>query len=206
MPAFDYWDLDEILAEEQEVTMKSYYDIMGGGVLYPSSGSARQKDLREGIKVAAPFYLAHKLARRNVVDVDVPAVFDNDMQESLQTDPLVCRLGDKSHYYFEAGMKIASLLKNSELQEILVEALRKRWCEIVNLTGTLADPSAFNSAVTPVHGIFPQTLTGLEEDLYRGSREAETHFRRWCHSFSFHIMEPSHTVEMPSTKRVRLNT
>ena len=34
------WDIDELLADEQEVTMRSNYDIWGSGVLYPSSGNS----------------------------------------------------------------------------------------------------------------------------------------------------------------------
>ncbi|CAE7660410.1 gins3, partial [Symbiodinium sp. CCMP2456] len=161
----DYWDIDEILAEEQEVMMRSNYDIWGGGVLYPSSGNSRPRDLKAGVKVAAPFSVARMLALRNVVELELPVIFAEEMQESLRADPLVCRLGEKSPYYFEAGMKIAGQLKLAQLEEALVEAFRRRWCEIVRLTPQFGEAMPFNPSKNPVHSFFPHALTRVEDDL-----------------------------------------
>ncbi|CAK8994984.1 unnamed protein product [Durusdinium trenchii] len=122
MPCADYWDIDEILAEEQDVVIKTFHDVAGGGFLYPCTGAAKPRDLKEGAKVVVPYWLAQKLVRRNAVELDLPVIFDEATQETLQTDPAVCRLGEKSRYYFEVGLKLAYLTKNFKLQEILVNA------------------------------------------------------------------------------------
>ncbi|CAE7377817.1 gins3 [Symbiodinium natans] len=201
----DYWDIDEILAEEYEVMMTSFYNIIGGGVLYPNSGGSRPRDLKAGFKVCVPLGLARKLALRDVVDIELPAHFGEEMQESLRVDPLVCRLGEKSPYYFEAGMKIASLLKQPALEEILMEAFRRRWVEIVTLTPSHGETLSFNPVKDPVHSFFPHTLTAVEEDFSKGSKEAETCFRKYLHKFTHSNIEvASHLVDLPESKRARV--
>lgn len=34
MPCYDYWDIEEILAEEKDVVIKSLHDISRGGILW----------------------------------------------------------------------------------------------------------------------------------------------------------------------------
>ena len=50
MPCYDYWDIEEILAEEKDVVIKSLHDISRGGILYPCTGTAKPLDLKEGAK------------------------------------------------------------------------------------------------------------------------------------------------------------
>eukprot|EP00435_Cladocopium_sp_Y103_P055591 s673_g18.t1 len=203
MPSFDYWDIEEILAEEQDVVIKSNQDIAGGGKLYPCTGTAKPRDLKEGAKVTVPYWLAEKFYRRNAVELDLPATFDEAIQETLQTDPAVCRLGDKSCHYFEVGMKLAFLVKNPKLQEILINAYLQRFFTLLSLSCSLgeANRSSFRKAVPSQ---FLQSLTGLEEDWWRGVREAETHYQRWHSSFSSYVTEASHVAEVPALKRARL--
>lgn len=204
MPSFDYWDIEEILAEEQDVVIKSNQDIAGGGKLYPCTGAAKPRDLKQGAKVTVPYWLAEKLYRRNAVELDLPATFDEAIQETLQTDPAVCRLGDKSYHYFEVGMKLAFLMKNPKLQEILINAYVQRFNTLLSLSFSLgeANRSSFRKAVPSQ---FLQSLTGVEEDMCRGLREAETHYERWHSSFSSYVTEASHVAEVPAfLKRARL--
>ncbi|CAJ1442840.1 unnamed protein product, partial [Effrenium voratum] len=203
MPNGDYWDIDEILAEEQEVAIKSFHDIAGGGFLYPSSGAAKPRDLKEGAKVGVPFWLAQKLARRNCVEVALPAILDEAIRETLQSDPVVCRLGEKSRYYFEVGFKLAALRKDDQLREILLNAFMHRFRDLLGLTSSFGDPSR-PDVTQPVQSQFLSSLTGLEEDFYKGAQEAESHFKRWAGSFSCYVMEASHVAEVSAAKRARL--
>ncbi|CAJ1349003.1 unnamed protein product [Effrenium voratum] len=200
MPNGDYWDIDEILAEEQEVAIKSFHDIAGGGFLYPSSGAAKPRDLKEGAKVGVPFWLAQKLARRNCVEVALPAILDEAIRETLQSDPVVCRLGEKSRYYFEVGFKLAALRKDDQLREILLNAFMHRFRDLLGLTSSFGDPSR-PDVTQPVQSQFLSSLTGLEEDFYKGAQEAESHFKRWAGSFSCYVMEASHVAEVSAAKR-----
>lgn len=154
--------------------------------------------------MTVPYWLAEKLYRRNAVELDLPATFDEAIQETLQTDPAVCRLGDKSYHYFEVGMKLAFLMKNPKLQEILINAYVQRFNTLLSLSFSLgeANRSSFRKAVPSQ---FLQSLTGVEEDMCRGLREAETHYERWHSSFSSYVTEASHVAEVPAfLKRARL--
>mmetsp|Transcript_23043 Transcript_23043/g.41617 ORF Transcript_23043/g.41617 Transcript_23043/m.41617 type:complete len:210 (+) Transcript_23043:97-726(+) len=203
MPAFDYWSIDEILAEQQEVTVKASADIVGGGILYPSSIGTTQKDLREGAKVTVPFWLAQSMTRRHAVELDLPQIFSRSSQEDLQVDPAASRLGDKCPYYFEVGMKVASLLRDLPLQTILMEGLQRRWIEMVNLLGKMGIAQNKTSSIDPILSIFPQTLTRTEQEIFGGGREAEIHFHRWVASFTSYEIKPSSVAEVAASQNKR---
>ncbi|CAK8994982.1 unnamed protein product [Durusdinium trenchii] len=202
MPCADYWDIDEILAEEQDVVIKTFHDVAGGGFLYPCTGAAKPRDLKEGAKVVVPYWLAQKLVRRNAVELDLPVIFDEATQETLQTDPAVCRLGEKSRYYFEVGLKLAYLTKNFKLQEILVNAYIQRYHDLMTLSSGMGEANR-SSIRKAVPSQFLSSLTALEEDMHRGAREAEDQYQRWTGSFSCWQLEPSHIAEVPAFKRAR---
>mmetsp|Transcript_144962 Transcript_144962/g.205152 ORF Transcript_144962/g.205152 Transcript_144962/m.205152 type:complete len:206 (+) Transcript_144962:47-664(+) len=203
MPSFDYWGIEEILAEEQDVVIKSYHDIASGGILYPCTGAGKPRDLKEGAKVTVPYWLAQKLVRRNCVDLDMPAIFDEGILETLKTDPAVCRLGEKSSHYFEIGMKLAFLMKNERLKDILMNAYITRYHDLMSLSFSLGDEKR-SCVKKAVPSQFLHTLTGIEEDMHRGALEAESLFQRWTGSFTSYVAEPSHVAEVPAFKRARL--
>lgn len=206
MPAFDYWDLDEIMAEQYEVTVKPVHDIIGGGVLLPS-GQAAEKDLRggaDGTKIQVPFWLAMSFARRNTCTLELPAIYGSSAQEDLQRDPSVCRLCSKTSYYFEVGLRTAYLLKNQALVDDLMEGLQKRWREIVTLLGNMGTSSSSSEPLNPGAAVFPLTLTKVEQELYAGTKEAEAHFKQWMERFATYKIKASSLVDAPTAKRSRL--
>ena len=69
-------------------------------------------------------------------------------------------------------MKIADQLKLPQLKVALVEAFRRRWCEIVQLTPQFGETMPLNPSKNPVRSFFPHTVTHLKDNLRRGSREA----------------------------------
>jgi len=216
MPAFDYWDLDEILAEQYEVTVKPVHDIVKGGILLPS-GQATSKNLPggpDGAKVQVPFWLAMNFARRNTATIDLPQIYCQSAQEDLQRDPAVCRLSAKSSYYFEVGLRLAYLLKkeakNKEekelaeaLPDVLLQGLQKRWCEIVTQLGNLGATGASNEPLNASASIFPITLTKVENDLYTGTKEAEMQFKQWMENFASFKLKASSIIDAPMAKKSR---
>jgi len=205
--------LDEILAEQYEVTVKAVQDIVKGGILLPS-GQATTKDLpggTEGVKVQVPFWLAMNMSRRNAVTIDLPQIYCQTAQEDLQRDPAVCRLSTKSSYFFEVGLRLAYLLKKNKeekelaeaLPEVLLQGLQKRWCEIVTQLGNLGAAGSSSEALNPSAAIFPQTLTKVENDLYNGTKEAEMQFKQWMENFASFKIKASSIVDAPMAKRSR---
>lgn len=205
MPFSDFWDIDEILAEQEEVTIRPVHDVVGGGLLYSTSMGARP-DLAEGAKVQVPFWLAQGFARRNTADIDLPSMYSQAAQEDLQRDPTVCRLGEKSRYYFEVGMRIASLLKDQSLVDDLMNGLLVRWIEVVTLLGNIGIARTQSSQLNPGSSIFPSTLTAVEEEMFYGGREAETHFKQWIDRFATYKMKASQIAETPTPAAKKLKT
>lgn len=207
--SFDYWDVDDILAEQFEVQAKTEHPIVGGALLSNEVAVAGSKDLREGAKVQLPFWLARGFMRRqSVLQVDLPLIFSPAIMEELERDPTVCRVGHKWPYYFEMGMRIAPLMKadplNSErwrtLQVDLMTGLHNRWCEVVKMLAQMNVPRTQFSLRNPDVALFPATLTQLESEMLSGGREAEIQFRRWVERFGVQQMLPSHLIEMPVKK------
>jgi len=207
MPAFDYWDIDDILSEQLEVSAKSEHSIIGGAIL--SKEATGLKDLPEGAKVQLPFWLARGFMRRNwAMNVDLPLMFSPTVIEDLQRDPTIFRLADKWPYYFELGMRIAPLmepdpLKNEawrKLQVDLMTALQSRWKEVVKTLSQMFAPRTQFSRGNPDVALFPSTLTYLENEMLSGGREAEKQFQRWIERFGVQQMLPSPLVEAPVKK------
>mmetsp|Transcript_126584 Transcript_126584/g.253092 ORF Transcript_126584/g.253092 Transcript_126584/m.253092 type:complete len:208 (-) Transcript_126584:124-747(-) len=205
MPWSDFWDVDEILAEQHEVTVRPLHDIVGAGILYPNATGAGQQDLTEGTKVQVPFWLAQGFVRRKTADLELPTMYGQSAQEDLQRDAAVCRLGDKSQYYFEVGIRLASLLKDTQLAEDLMDGLRVRWVEVCTQLGNLGVAKTQCSQLNPGSSIFHQTLTAVEQDMFCGGREAESHFRQWTDRFATYKMKASSIAEAPAAtgKRAR---
>uniref|UniRef100_A0A7S1M342 DNA replication complex GINS protein PSF3 N-terminal domain-containing protein n=1 Tax=Alexandrium catenella TaxID=2925 RepID=A0A7S1M342_ALECA len=202
MPFADFWDVDEILAEQEEVTIRPVHDVVGGGLLYSTTMGLRP-DLAEGAKVQVPFWLAQGFARRNTADIELPTMYGQAAQEDLQRDPTVCRLGMRSRYYFEVGVRLASLMRDQTLCDDLMNGLLARWQETVAQLGSFGVARAQNSPLHPGSSIFPSTLTALEEQMYYGGQEAETHFKSWIDRFATYKMKASQIAEAPPTKKMK---
>jgi len=200
---FDYWDLDDILSEQQEIFCRPLHDIVSGGMLQSIAGeAAREKDLAQGTKIKLPFWLAQTFVRRSTIELDLPIPYNETIQEDLERDAIVCRIGDKSQYYFEIGIKIASFLHDAKLSENLLNALEQRWIEVVTSLGRIGVALQQRSHLNP-GSVFPQTLTAVEHDMFHGGKEAERHFKHWMDSFGFYQIGASQIIEAPMKKLKR---
>jgi len=198
---FDFYDIDEILMEEKEVTCRVIHDIKGGGILDPDVG-ARSQDLRAGAKVQLPFCIAQGLVQRGAATLELPKIFGQTVQEDLERDPVVCNLVNMSEYYFEFGTRVASLLKNEALAKSIQHALTERWSEVVTQLGRVGVTKQHTSPLNPGGSFFPVTLTVPEQAMLNGGKEAEKHFKKWMDRFAVSCIETSSIVEAPS-KRLR---
>jgi len=133
------------------------------------------------------------------------------MQESLLRDPVVCNLIDHSEYYYELGIRVASLLeidrekKPEEQQgELLCDALLKamhtRWGEVVTQMGRVGVAHQHLHPLNAGSSFFPATLTIPEQAMVNGGKEAERHFKKWMDRFAVSCIERSNLVEAPSKK------
>mmetsp|Transcript_92196 Transcript_92196/g.240313 ORF Transcript_92196/g.240313 Transcript_92196/m.240313 type:complete len:208 (+) Transcript_92196:72-695(+) len=203
MGTFDYWDLEEALAEQQEVAVVASHDVKGGGLLYASGEGRLNRDLKAADKVQVPFWLAQSLARRHMVELQLPDIYGSCQQEMLQRDPIVCRLCDKSSYYFEIGMRVAYLLEDQALADDLLEGQLRRWREIVKMLGNLGVARMQTHPLNPGASIFPRTLTAAEHAMWLGGQAAEAAYKEWTDKFSAIKMKASHLADVPVAKRAR---
>jgi len=202
MGTFDYWDLEEALAEQQEVAVVASHDVKGGGLLY-AQGLALTRDLKAGDKIQVPFWLAQSLARRHMVELQLPEIYGSCEQEMLQRDPVVCRLCDKSSYFFEIDMRVAYLLEDQTLADDLLEAQLQRWREIVKMLGNLGVVRLQTHPLNPGASIFPRTLTAAEHAMWLGGQAAESAYREWTDKYNAIKMKASHLADVPVAKRAR---
>eukprot|EP00928_Gymnodinium_smaydae_P056169 TRINITY_DN3959_c0_g1_i1.p1 TRINITY_DN3959_c0_g1~~TRINITY_DN3959_c0_g1_i1.p1 ORF type:complete len:209 (-),score=44.64 TRINITY_DN3959_c0_g1_i1:154-780(-) len=203
MPAFDYWDIDDILSEQLEVTVRANTDIKGGGLLLGADAGGLKQDLRAAQKVQVPFWLAQALVRRNTAELEIPPMFGVTAREDLLRESTVCRVGDWSQYYFEVGMRIASLQEDNQSQSLvqdLLKATKERWDQMVVMLREMGVPRLHHSGLNPGLSIFPQTFTAHEHDMYSGIKEAESQFKRWEERFAVYQMRASQIAEAPAKK------
>eukprot|EP00927_Polykrikos_kofoidii_P042361 TRINITY_DN3625_c0_g2_i1.p1 TRINITY_DN3625_c0_g2~~TRINITY_DN3625_c0_g2_i1.p1 ORF type:complete len:205 (-),score=41.50 TRINITY_DN3625_c0_g2_i1:55-669(-) len=203
MPAFDYWDIDEILSEELEVTVRPWHSITGGGMLVATDDGRAPKDLPQDTKVQVPFWLAQGFVRRVTMDLDVPEIYGDSALEDLQQDAIVCRLRDKTPYYFQIGVRTATLVKQPSIERALFAGLSTRWKQIVTLLSKMGVKRSNASRLAPGVSLFPSTLTRLEECMLDGGREAEGQLTQWINRFAVFEMRCSHVAEAPA-KRLKV--
>jgi len=203
MPSFDYWDVDEILAEQHPVSVRPQHDVAGGGLLHPSNSAGR--DLRQGTKVQVPLWLGVSFLRRHAASMELPTMLAGAAQEDLQRDPVVCRVGEKSRHFFEVGLRVAHLLGEPLLADDLLNAAQRRWAEVVTLVASSSVGSCQASNLNPDSLLFPSTLTDVEQEMLQGGREAEMQSKQWSERFAGRKMRASYLAEAaPAAKRQRV--
>lgn len=195
---FDFYNIHEILAEQEEVSCRLIQDIRGGGILDADVG--RNQDLKAGRKVQLPFCLAQSFVRRDTMSLELPKIYGASKQEELEGDPVVVDLGLASSYYYEVGIRVASLLKSEPLANAIENALHLRWSEVVSQLGRMGVAKQHTSPLNPGSSKFPTTLTVPEQVLMNGGKEAEKHFKAWMDRFAVSQIERSAIAEAPAKR------
>ncbi|KAH7537554.1 hypothetical protein FEM48_Zijuj03G0105400 [Ziziphus jujuba var. spinosa] len=103
----NYYDLDDIIAEEERVSVVFRKAVNGVGI----DASAETDCVEIDSKVELPFWLAHELYLRKVVKLKVPTCFNQKTRLELGADAACVDLRSRCPYFYEFGCKIAWLLK-----------------------------------------------------------------------------------------------
>mmetsp|Transcript_23902 Transcript_23902/g.42314 ORF Transcript_23902/g.42314 Transcript_23902/m.42314 type:complete len:189 (-) Transcript_23902:22-588(-) len=188
MAGGDYWDIDDFLAEEEPVTVLTSKELRGLGHLCPS---LKNQDLPNRHKLDLPYWLAALLVQRNFITVSVPKYYAESYRASLKADPSILQLSEKSKYYFTLGSKLATLLLDTELTPILMQAFMERFRHVVahqELKKTIA---------------LIRSLTELELNLMDSAQKSMKELQEWRQRKYERIKEAS-VVGMPK-KRMRLS-
>jgi GINS complex subunit 3 len=107
-------DLDAVLSQEERIPCIFQYDAQGLGFLDPMN---ERTNLSQGAKVELPLYMAKELAKRSIVEMELPKHFDRRMRDNIAASALNINLKEFSPYFFEVGMDIAEQLRDRDLQD-----------------------------------------------------------------------------------------
>ena len=127
-----YWDIDEILAEEEKLTVKFQTGSYQNSSLDPNLPI--DSDIEVGQTMELPIWLALPLAQGEIIDIEVPRFYKDHFKKTLEADPNVVNLRDKTPYYYENGLKLIDKIDDPELVPTLATVFLTRIKEFVHIS------------------------------------------------------------------------
>ena len=154
----EYYSIDDILSEDENVDVITHIDATNLGWLDPNCNC---QDLPKNSKIKIPIWLAKGLKEKNMVSVEVPEFyFDTQLLAAAHS----VNLKTKSNYFFEAGYKIYELTKVEELRINLIKIFSSlRFKRLVNHSLHFVCKNAIN---------FWKDLTNLEKKIFCYGQDA----------------------------------
>ncbi|OVA14937.1 GINS complex [Macleaya cordata] len=162
-----YYDIDDIIMEEELFSVVFQVGANGVGLLDPS---AETNNIEKGAKVELPFWLAQELHLRQAVSVTVPACFNQKTRKEIQADAPCVDLRNRCPYFYELGCKVAPLIGDRTIGSFLLYAFTGRYKEVL---------SKAHSAAFAVAPKFLTLLTKEETHLYEAARSSMKAFKKW---------------------------
>lgn len=165
----NYYDIDDILAEEEMVPAVFQQAADGVGLLDSSDDTNK---VEAGSKAELPFWLARDLHVRGVVSVDVPPYFRkvSRTRKEIGADAAHVDLRSRCQYFYELGLKIAPLVGDRTIGPFLLVAFQTRYKEVLIKAHTVAP------AVAPKHLTL---LSNEETKLYEAGQSSTAAFKKW---------------------------
>eukprot|EP00729_Bicosta_minor_P011992 gene11992-22808_t len=167
-----YFDIDDIMAEEQGVPCQVKTNIIKLGHFDPHSANA---DLPAGAKLKLPLWLTAQLHSKNFVDIEFPKVYTLPYRQSLTADAAVVNLYDWNPFYFDFGMMFVKLVAESDeearpVSQSLLDAFGERYRRVMDYSQNAVDEDT--SELT-------KNLDGLERKLFAAGHVADKEFTKW---------------------------
>eukprot|EP00904_Undaria_pinnatifida_P000017 jgi/Undpi1/10015/HiC_scaffold_28.g12469.m1 len=163
-----YYDLESILSEEERVPCVFTLDAMGMGMLDPTTS---EEDLAQGAKVEFPLWMARPLAGKGMVELDLPKHYTDRFREQLEAGPGAVNLRERSPYYYEVGVALASLTDDQRLQDtLLVVFSGERFKRLLDCS--------LNSLNEDVNA-FTRDLPNLEKSLFNAGYRSSEEYVGW---------------------------
>ncbi|CAN8000807.1 unnamed protein product [Ixodes pacificus] len=129
--ANEYFSLDNILTSNERVPCKVELLIPKLGLL---DSSSKDKDLKPGVKLDLPFWLAAPLLSRHIVSADVPKVYRETYREILSADAVAVDLHHLQPQFYLFGLLIQRLpiADVESINRTMVEAFQSRFRHIMD--------------------------------------------------------------------------
>ncbi|KAF0899667.1 hypothetical protein E2562_021366 [Oryza meyeriana var. granulata] len=163
-----YYDIDDILMEEEPISVVFQVSANGVGLLDPG---AERNSVEKGAKVDLPFWLAHGLlSLEQAVSINVPPCFTQKTQKEIQADAACVDLRIRCPYFYELGCKIVPLVNDRSIGLFLRYAFTSRYKEILS--------KSHSSSMMTVPK-FVLRLTKEEAQVFESARDSMTAFKKW---------------------------
>lgn len=163
----NYYDIDDIMMEDEIVSVVFQRAANGVGLLDPS---AETNSVEQGSKVELPFWLANELHLRQAVSINVPPCFDQKTRKEIQADAACVDLKNRCPHFYELGCRIAPLVADKTIGALLLYAFKSRYKEVL----IKAHTAAFSVAPK-----FLTLLTKEETKLYEAAQSSMAAFKKW---------------------------
>lgn len=117
---YNYFDVDDILANEETtpvVFATSVFEV-GKELFAKGSDGELLAEATTGARAAVPLWAATPLRQKGFVNVGAGQTFAASSFREFKADPLAPNLHVKCPYYYEVGLKVASMLPLQEGQRL----------------------------------------------------------------------------------------
>ncbi|KAI8871635.1 GINS complex subunit Psf3, partial [Ramicandelaber brevisporus] len=151
----DYYDIDDILAEQMPIPCTFNFSVSGLASLQPD-----ENVLPKGTKVELPFWLASNLAFPEYVSVDLPSTYSKKTRNKLNASFISVNFHSLCPYYYRLGVKLADMIDDDDLPNTLTEVFRERAQAVLAKTHTVLEGVANDSAY------FVAKLDETEKELF----------------------------------------
>ncbi|GBL49717.1 DNA replication protein [Candidozyma auris] len=169
-----YYDIDDILAENEKVPCVFNATYPGLGFLDGSPNRPLEKDT----KVELPMWLAKLLAMSELsaqsdlsfVEMLTPEFISNKVLSAIRADPTSVDLHSLKANYYKLAEQWIYIFNDRPVAEIVMEMLKQRALEIDNFA---------SNTNKHVNSSFLHSLDEFEKKLYRVTAESKRRMRNW---------------------------
>ncbi|KAF9028501.1 DNA replication protein [Haplosporangium bisporale] len=166
----DYYDIDAILAEDQNI--KCVFQENVPGLAWLEGGHDIM--LKAGSRIDIPFWLAREIVQNEEGGVDVaietPEFYNGKVRNGLRADAAMVDLPKLSPNFFRFGTQYLQLADDPQLAKVLVEAFKSRLQLTMDHT-----QSGRNSSGAE----YLNRLDETERELYKAGLESSASVHQW---------------------------
>ena len=163
-----YWDIDDVLAEEEKINCKFTEGSYQNSSLDPNLPP--NLDIEKDAAMEIPLWLALALARPGIVEIEIPRFYKEQFKNTLEAGPNVINLRDKTPYYYEVGMKLVEYIGDNELMKLLANVFLIRMKQLANIS--------FHLRIEDCSGLL-RRMVDIEVRIFNFGREAALNYRSY---------------------------
>jgi hypothetical protein len=134
-----FFELDDILCEEQLIRTRVSLDIPWNGCLYTQDPVNEEesdllgKYIRQGQILELPLWIAYPMFLNDFAELSKPKCFGTRMREKLQMGPVSVSLYDASPFYISFAKKMMFIWLDETLYQLILISAMQRLSEIVRM-------------------------------------------------------------------------